>query len=92
MELLLLIVLTAVQSAKSLGKNLTSKNYKSVANFILAFVFSIALVLAVPHSNIINIEELEHMSNFDLVSVGIVLGFASTGSKDLLNTFFKGGN
>ena len=91
MEILLLIVLTVVQSAKTLGENIKAKNYKSVARFILAFAFSIVLVLAVPQSNIIHIEELEHMSNFDLVSVGIMLGFASTGSKDLLNTFFKGG-
>lgn len=91
MELLLLIVLTAMQSAKTLGKNIASKNYKSVANFALAFGFSIALVLVVPQSDIIHIKELDNMSNFDLISVGIILGFASTGSKDLLNTFFKGG-
>ena len=91
MEILLLIVLTAVQSAKSLGKYIKAKNYKSVARFVLAFAFSIVLVLAVPNSNILNVQELEGMSTFDLVSVGIVLGFASTGSKDLLNTFFKGG-
>ena len=91
MELLLLIVITAVQSAKSLGTHIKNKNYKSVAIFALAFAFSIALVLAVPKSDILHIQELEGMSTFDLVSVGIVLGFASTGSKDLLNTFFKGG-
>lgn len=91
MELLLLLVLTVVQSAKSLGKHIKNKNYESVANFVLAFSFSIALVVTVPHSSILNIQELEGMSTFDLVSVGIMLGFASTGSKDLLNTFFKGG-
>ena len=90
MELLLLIVLTVVQSAKKLGENIKAKNYKSVGRFVLAFAFSIALVLAVPQSNILNVPELEGMSNFDLLSVGIMLGFASTGSKDLLNTFFKG--